>query len=262
MNHSAIKTIGTLVAALMSLYLGCLLYRLVTHGIFYVALIAMISLHVFGIDSPLLQVLIAGTAVARSSDVTMYAAGAAAFGGAMLLMPRQLDLALAQKPGGSLAVAVPLLFAAALGADLYYGITPLSEIDLREPRYNAQNVRIDHRFSVENIMHLPDRLSGVRAEVEGTLTYEPRMKRFQLASTADNGFSVHVFFFKGRRTAFSEIRTDDKPRYYELVAALIGRKVKIIGTCVNGQIDADVADVQEIADFTNGGSAVRPLTPI
>jgi hypothetical protein len=261
LNHSAIKTIGTLLAALMSLYLGCLLYRLATHGIYYIALIALISLHVFGIELSILQAVVAGMGVARSSDVAMYAAGAAAFSGAMFLMPRQLDLALAKKPGGSLAIAVPLVFAAAISADLYYGITPLSEINLREPQYNAQNARIDRRLSVENIMHLPDPLSGVRAEVEGTLTYEPRMKRFQLASTANDGY-VRVFFFKGRRTAFSEIMIKDRPRYYEMVAGLIGRKVKIVGTCVNGQINADVADVQEIADFTNGGGAARPLTPI
>jgi hypothetical protein len=262
LNRNAIRTIGTLLVALMGLYLGCFVYRLATHGAFYAAFIAMITLHLFGIESSIFQALVAGMDVARSSDVAMYATGAAAFGAAMLLTPRQLDLMLAQKPGGHLVAAVALVFAAAISADLYYGITPLSEINLREPRYNAQNARIEHRLSVENIMHLPDRLSGVRAEVEGTLTYEPRMKRFELASAANNGFSVQVFFFKGRRTAFSEIRTDGKPRYYEMVAGLIGRKVKIIGTCVNGQIDADVANVQEIADFTNGGGAERPLAPI
>lgn len=255
-------SIALLVAALV-FYLSCFGYRLATQVLYYLSVMTMILLHLFGIHPAMLQSLVAVLDVARNADEAMLATGAIAGVAALVLVLRHVAYPLSRNAVVTLLALVPLLFAGALFTDIRYGVTPVSEIELDKRTYNSDHAPIEHRFSVEQIMHLENRLSGARAEVEGTLDFEPRMKRFRLMSPAGSHHSVYVQFFKGRRTMFSELSPGDRPRYYDQVSPLIGHKVKIFGKCVNGQIDADVADVEAIPDFTNGGDAIlRPLQPI
>ena len=255
------KAALALVAAAVSFYLGCFAYRLAAQLLYSAAVTGMIALHVFNGQPALLQWLVVLLNYVRNADAGMYASGIIAALTALVLVWRRLHATAGSRT--ALAAVIPLLAVCALGADILLGVTPLSDIMLKKHGYNAENRRIDHHFSVEQIMHMDDRLSGAHAEVEGTLEYDPRMKRFKLLSPAGAYHSVNVMFFKGRRSMFSELSPDDKPRYYEQVAHLIGKPVRIFGQCVNGQIDADIADVETIAEFTRRDNLPPPaLQPI
>ena len=245
----AIKIVATLIIAGMGFYLGCLAYVLVTNALFYLFTITMIVLHILGIDSAVLQVISYGFNVARNHETAMYGAGFALFCGLATVMPGHFDFQRKKNPGMLILSAVTLLFVAGVLADFHYGVTPLSEISFRESVYNAQRLPVEHHFSVDNVMYLEDRVSGVLAETEGILDYQPQLKRFILRSASQEGHYVKLFFFKGQRTIFSEMHKEDKPRYHEMLTPFIGRRVRVLGKCVNGQIDVDIADVQEVAEF-------------
>lgn len=261
-SPAIVRAVLTLFAAVVSFYVGCFTYRLAAQLFYTAAVAGMMVLHVFNGHPALLQWLVVLLDFVRNANVGMYAAGVLAAAAALILVPQRLGSTTARSRAAMFAV-IPLLAVIALCADLILGITPLSEWSVAQRPYNADGRHIDHRFSVEQIMHMEDRLSGAHAEVEGTLEFDPRMQRFKLLSPAGAHHSVYVFFFKGRRSMFSELKPDDKPRYYDQVAPLIGKPVRIFGTCVNGQIDADIADVETIAEFTPRSSPPPPsLQPI
>lgn len=256
------KVLLTLPAAVVSFYVGCFAYRLAAQLLYSAAVTGMIALHVLNGQPALLQWLVVLLDLVRNADAGMYASGVLASIAALILVPRRLGSTTGRGRAAMFAV-IPLMAVCALCADLILGVTPLSEWSVARRPYNADGRHINHRFSVEQIMHMDDRLSGAHAEVEGTLQYHPRMKRFTLLSPAGAHHSVNVFFFKGRRSMFSELSPGDKPRYYDQVAPLIGKPVRIFGVCVNGQIDADIADVEAIPQFTPPGDAPPPsLQPI
>lgn len=96
---------------------------------------------------------------------------------------------------------------------------------------------------MEEITRLPDPLSGCLAEVEGILIYSAPMDRFALRAPDGTGSTITVFFFRGRRTHFSETPSNGHPRFYDQVAALVGERVLVVGTAVSGQVDVDVGHV-------------------
>jgi len=260
LKQLALKTVATLFIAGMGFYLGCLAYVLVTNALFYLFTMTMIVLHILGIDSAVLQVISYGFNVARNHEAAMYGADFAFFCGLAMVTPGHFDFQRKKYPGVLFLSAVTLLFVAGVLADFHYGVTPLSEISFRESVYNARRLPVEHHFSVENVMHLEDRLSGVLAETEGILDYQPQMKRFILRSASQEGRYVKLFFFKGQRTIFSEMHREDKPRYHEMLTPFIGRRVRVLGKCVNGQIDVDIADMQEIAEFSIKRNEALPFS--
>lgn len=262
MKKIAIQIFGTLLVAVMSCYLGCLAYRLAMHGLYSLSASSLIVLHVFGIDLSILQASTMALDSARSNETAMYAAGVVAFCVFAVLAPGQLGRRDGKYPGIVLLTAVTVLFGIGISADFCYGITPLSETAFSDPAYNARRIPVEHQFAVENVIYLPDQLSGVTAEVEGILDYERNMKRFILRSATDKANYVKVYFFKGRRTIFSDASVDKKPRYFALAESFVGRRVRIMGKCVNGQIDADVADMRETKGPPDNGNVSRPLAPL
>lgn len=249
LKQLALRIVVTLVIAGMGFYLGCLAYVLITNALFYLFTMTMIVLHILGIDSAVLQVISYGFNVARNHETAMYVAGLAFFCGLAIVTPGHFDSQGKKYPGVLFLSAVTILFVAGVVADFQYGVTPLSDISLLESTYNERHLPVEHHFSVENVMHLEDRLSGVLAEAEGVLDYQPQMRRFILRSASHEGHYVKLFFFKGQRTIFSEMHKDDKPRYHEMLEPVIGRRIRVLGKCVNGQIDVELADVQEISEF-------------
>jgi len=245
----ALKTFATLVIACMGFYLGCLAYVLITNVLFYLFTMSMIVLHILGIDSAVLQAISYGFNVARNHETAMYVAGFALFCVLAIVTPGHFDFQQKNYPGVLYLSAVTILFVAGVLADFHYGVTPLSDISFRESTYNERRLSVEHHFSVESVMHLEDRLSGVLAETEGVLDYQPVIRRFILRSAIQKDYYVKLYFFKGQRTIFSDMLKDDKPRYHEMLEPLIGRRVRVLGTCVNGQIDVDIADIQEISEF-------------
>lgn len=246
----------------MGAYLGVLAWMLGIHFLFTLASTSMIMLHVFGIDLKSLQFLTVALDLARSNQIALVGSAFAGFTGAGALA---LSLpAPAEKRSANLlflGVMTTLTISGAL-ADFHYSITPLSDFSIGEPAYNAGGAPVDHHFSVEYLMTLPDRLSGVTAEVDGILDYQPQMKRFILRSTVTHGNYVNVYFFKGRRPLFHRGSPDLRPRYFERVEPLVGKPVRILGHCVNGQIDADLANILEWPATPAKPGEAAPLTPI
>mgnify|MGYP007072871340 CR=1 FL=1 len=83
---------------------------------------------------------------------------------------------------------------------------------------------------------------------------------FILRSAIEEGISINLFFFKGQRTIFSGMLKDDNPRCYEKLKPFIGRRVRVLVTCVNGQIDVDMADVHEISEFSIKRNEALPFS--
>jgi hypothetical protein len=74
------------------------------------------------------------------------------------------------------------------------------------------------RLTVMEITQLPDKLSQCIVEVEGS------------------------------RTLFSAASRAVPPRFYEQVSGFLGKRVRIVGTAVNGQVSADVGHVVALAE--------------
>jgi hypothetical protein len=262
LRQVAAKIAVVLAVAPMGAYLGLLAWMLGTLLLFALSSTSMIILHFFGLDLKPLQFLTVALDLARSSQNAMYGSAIAGFTGAgalALSLPAPAD-----KRSASLlllGVMTTLTIGGAL-ADFRYSITPLSDFTIGEPEYNAGGAPVAHQFTVDNIMTLPDRLSGVTAEVDGILDYQPQMKRFVLRSTDTRGHYVNVYFFKGRHSLFQEKTTEARPRYFDRIEPLIGKLVRILGQCVNGQIDADLANIRELAAKPDKPREAAPLTPI
>jgi hypothetical protein len=251
--QTLVRAAVTAVTALMAFYLGGLTYRLVTQLAYYLAVMTLIIFHIFGIDSSMLQAIVHVAGRVRESQPAMYAAGAVAFGLVAWLAPRALRFEGSRVPRVLVTAGIPLVFAAGLVADYYYNVTPLSDLAFGAAAYNARNRPIERRWTVEAIAQGTGGVSGTFAETEGLLEYRPSMRRFVLRSLTENGLSINVYFFKGRRSPFSDVSADGKPRYYDAVQPYIGQKVKLLGTCWTGQIDVDIADVQRAAQPAVGG---------
>jgi hypothetical protein len=251
--QTLVRAAVTAVTALMAFYLGCLAYRLVTQLAYYLAVMTLIIFHIFGIDSSVLQAIVHVANQVRESQPAMYAAGAVAFGFVAWLAPRALGFEGSRVPRVLVMAGIPLVFAAGLAADYYYHVTPLGDLAFGPAAYNARNRPIERRWTVEAIAQGTGGVSGTFAETEGRLEYMPSMRRFVIRSLTENGLSINVYFFKGRRSPFSDISADGKPRYYDALQPFIGQKVRLLGTCWTGQIDVDIADVQLAAQPAIGG---------
>lgn len=99
------------------------------------------------------------------------------------------------------------------------------------------------RLTPQEVAWLPDAQSGCIAEVRGVLEYSSRMRRFTLRSLDGGDPAATAFFFRGRRTHFSEMTDGERPRFSGQVAAFIGRPVRVIGTAVRGQVTVDVGHI-------------------
>jgi hypothetical protein len=262
LRQMAVKITVALLVAPMGAYLGLLAWMLTTHLLFALSSTSMIVLHIFGIDLKSLQFLTMTFDLARSNQTALYGSAIAGFCGAGALA-LSLPAPESTKSAGLLIPVIMAALCVAGGvADFHYGITPLSELSFGESAYNASTTPVEHHFLVENIMSLPDRLSGASAEVDGILDYQPQMKRFVLRSTATEGNYVNVFFFKNRRTLFSGTKREERPRYFERVEPFIGKRVRILGKCVSGQIDADIANVRELAAAPDVPPDSKPVAPL
>jgi hypothetical protein len=260
LQQLAFKTFVTLAVALMGAYLAGLAYVLATNCLYYLAALTLIVFHIFGLDLSALAYLSYGFDIARSNETAMYVAGVIGFCGVAALIPRQLDFARKKYPGIVLLAIFTLAFTAGVAADVRYGITPLSDIAFGETAYNAHGAPVAYHLSVNDVA--VGQPSNVQAEVEGVLEYVSSMRRFRLRSTASNGPSVNLYFFRHQRTLFSGMLKNDRPRYYDNVAPLIGKRVKVLGHCLSGQIDVEVANIQQITEVRNNDDEPAPLAPL
>jgi len=99
------------------------------------------------------------------------------------------------------------------------------------------------RLTVVEIAQLPDKLSRCVAEVEGILVYPEGSTRFELQQEGVRHPTIQVSFFRGRRTLFTDASRTVPPRFYDQVSRFVGKRVRIVGTAVNGQVSADVGHV-------------------
>lgn len=244
------KIIGSLLVGLVAFYLTCLAYRLAAQLLFYAAMVLMIGFYVLGVKLTFLAALSALFGYVRDSDLAMYVTAAIVCLAAIFLVFKLFrESASAEDRRVALAVT-GLAFLTGIGADAYYGITPWSEASIGRTEFNAGHRTVAYTLSVEDIMSLPDNKSGAFVQSEGILAYIPGRDRFSLGSLQEPGRAIHLFFYKGRRTHFSEMAQRGKPRYYDAVAHLVGQRVKVAGICVNGQIDVEVNDIEPIGEDT------------
>jgi hypothetical protein len=239
-------------ASAAGFYLASFGYRLVTHLSFFVASVGLIVLTLLGIISrntpeeayaPLLLV-----ERARASEGAMYAAG---WLGALLVLVLVVIVVVVAKGAeeaswrrarwAGAVVAVLAVFAG--GADLYYGVTPYVERIMPHSSMAAAERSVTCRLTVVEIAQLPDKLSRCVAEVEGILVYPEGSTRFELQQEGVRHPTIQVSFFRGRRTLFTEASRTVPPRFYDQVSGFVGKRVRIVGTAVNGQVSADVGHV-------------------
>ena len=224
-------------------YAASFAYRLLV-GIFsYLVTMTFIILYLLGIVSsntptapfaPMLLIQWAG-----KSEAAFLIAGFAGAVGTLVLVARATTWRRAALAGAAL-----FGFAAVAGAaDLWYGVTPY--VDRVTPHSDLASAQqtVTCRLTVLEIAHLEDKLSGCIAEVEGVLRYQENMKRFALFPAEDRQPTIYVYFFRGRRTIFSEENEAGRPRYYDQVSNFVGRRVRIIGKALNGAVYADVGHV-------------------
>jgi hypothetical protein len=218
-------------------------YRLLVGILSYLVTMTFIILYLLGIVSsntpsapfaPLLLLQWAG-----ASEIAFQAAGFTGTVGTLVLMARASSWRRA-----ALAGAAILGFAAVAGAaDLWYGVTPYVDRVMPHSDLAAVQRTVTCRLTVVEIARLEDKLSGCIAEVEGVLRYQNNMKRFALFPLEDRQPTIYVYFFRGRRPLFTEESQTGRPRYYDQVSNFDGRRVRIIGTAVNGALTADVGHV-------------------
>jgi hypothetical protein len=244
MRQVAIKIMSTLLLAPAGFYLGCFAYRVATALLYYLATMSMILLHIFGFHPKVFQVLSFAFDKAREFDPAMYGAGFVALCIALIVLPKRLDSGTGRERPLAIVVAFLVLFSVAAFCDLSFGITPFGDFAARDRPYNASNRPVSKILSVEDIMYLPDKLSGSFVESEGILEYDQRMGRFSLRNPVERGHSIKLYLYRGSRTQFSEMRRNGKPRYFDKVEHLIGKRVKLLGICVNGQIDVNISDIK------------------
>ena len=230
-------------AAVAGFYGASFAFRLVVGILSYLATMTLIILYLLGIVSsntptaPFAPVLVLQWAGA--SDVVFQAAGIAGAVGTLIL------IALASSwRRAALGGAAILGFAAVAGAaDLWYGVTPYVDHVMPHSDLAAVERTVTCRLTVIEIAHLEDKLSGCIAEVEGVLRYQNNMKRFALFPLEDPQPTIYVYFFRGRRTLFTEDNQTGRPRYYDQVSDLVGKRVRIVGKALNGALYADVGHV-------------------
>jgi len=240
--------VGPLSAA-AGFYVAVFAYRLITQLLFYAASVGLIVLYLLGFVSnstkaaaaPLLLL-----EVARKSGTATCAAGVMGALAALALLTRIARVGSAPFSWRSTvrfeAVVVGVA-GLALCADLWLGVTPY--VDRLMPHSDFASARRDVtcRLSVAEIAQLRDNLSGCVAEVEGILVYSSGADHFDLCPEGARYPSIKVYFYRGRRTLFSAMSTTAQPRYFNQVSPFVGKRVRIIGQAVNGQVSADVGHI-------------------
>lgn len=229
--------------ALAAGYLACFAYRAASFALFFVLTSSGIGLHVLGLEpsAPLAGGHLGRMAFESERALVWIGLGAAA---AALMFLALVAPKLSAWRGSS--ACLWLLGGCTLGAaalDLHYGLTPLGERRWIERGYNARGLVVARRATVEELQALPDSSSGLVMEVEGVLEYHEGLKRFHLHGLEEPGRYVKVYFHKGSRTSLSELQPGGKPRYHDLLAPSLGRRVRVLGTAVCGAIQVEVSDV-------------------
>jgi hypothetical protein len=221
---------------------ACVAYRAATFALSSELTQGGIVLHVVGGDGRALVGLGRVAERAFASEAGMLATGAAA---GLVALACVLWRAGSLTAPRAAAVASVLLAvgATAFGVDLHLGLTPWSESGWRSRGLVERGLAPERKLTVDEIRCLPDALSGSLAETEGVLAYHDGLRRFHLASPDGDGAYVKVFFFQRRRGGPSEMRGDGPPRHADQVAPLVGRRVRLVGRVVNGQIDVELTDV-------------------
>lgn len=206
--------VAALVCAAAGFYLGSFFYRLLTQTPCWVATVGAITLYVFGLDDPVVMAPSWLLERIRTNEIGMLGTGAIVAVAALAL--------------------VWWLTARATSAGTRHGA-----LAARAAAVVMTTSRAECRLTARDATHLPDRSSDCLAEVDGILVFSAETGRVALRPLDDEGPSITVFFFRGRRTHFAETPSNGRPRYCDQVAAFLGRRVRIIGTAVNGQVDAD-----------------------
>jgi hypothetical protein len=248
-NVLATLVVGPLSAA-VGFYLAAFVYRLVIGILYYLGSMTVIILYLLGIVSsetptapfaPLILI-----QWARTSEVAFLVAGVAGAVGTLIVIARVIAAAPAASywRRAAIAGAVMVGFGAVAGAgDLWYGITPYVDRLMPHSDLAAAEREVTCRLTVTQVAQLQDKLSGCIAEVEGVLVYEERMRRFSLYPLEDRHPTISVYFFRGRRSIFGDDDRTGPPRFYDQVSNFVGKRVRIVGTALNGQLSADVGHI-------------------
>lgn len=225
-------------------YVAAFIYRLTSQLLFYVATVGMLVLHALGVSAPIIQAPSAILEPIRRSGGALTVAGAVgALIGLVLLARAAGRHGRAWRQSLILVATALMLAVTAAAVDAYYGVTPFADRLSPHESFASIEPRIACRLTPADLTTLPDRQSGCIAEVNGILEYSTRMHRFALRSLDIGGPAVNVFFFRGRRSQFSETPEGNRPRYYDQVAEFIGQPVRVVGVATNGQIDVDVGHI-------------------
>lgn len=152
-----------------------------------------------------------------------------------------------------LAVAV----AATLAADWTYGISPLNDLPLRS-RLRPPTPAPAHRLTVADYhRRVTDAMVGSVVEVEGVLDYQPRMRRFILRGDEPQAPYLNLYVHRGVRSGFREdFVSGREPRFVAELRPLFGQRVKVLGKCFRGQVDAEISDIRPV------GPGAADLSPV
>jgi hypothetical protein len=224
-------------------YAASFAYRLVIGILSYLVTMTFIILYLLGIVSsntpgaPFAPMLLLQWAA--KNEASFVVAGFAGAIATLVLVAR----ASTWRRAAFAAAALVGLAAVAGAADLWYGVTPYVDRLMPHSDLASAEQTVTCRLTVTEIAQLPDRLSGCVAEVQGVLRYKDSMRRFELFPIDDRHPTIYVYFFRGRRTIFTEENLTGPPRYYDQVSNFEGKRVRVIGKALSGAIYADVGHI-------------------
>jgi hypothetical protein len=244
-SHSGPVLLALFATAAAGLYLGCILYRVVAHLAFLGSTFLMILLHVIGADLKVVGAVSLLSERARGNVALMVAFGGLCAILTAAAMARVFRSEAFRARAWAVSPACVLLMGMLVALDIHLGITPASEFPVSDRIRVHTSPVVQAKLTVEEVVYLKDSQAGVFAETEGVLGYEASLGRFCLDGSGQDlsPHRIRLLFIKGKRNGFSEISMDGKPRYYSQVTPLLGRRVRVIGQCYNGSLQADIADI-------------------
>src|SRR5262245_13494281 len=224
-------------------YAASFIFRVVIQILSYLVTMSMIILFLLGIISretpaaPFAPILL--LQLAARNETAFLIAGMCGAAGTLVLIGFASTSRRAALTGAALAG-----FAAVAGAaDLWYGVTPYVDRLMPHSDLASAQQTVTCRLTVREVAQLADKLSGCVAEVEGVLRYQESMRRFELFPLEDRRPTIYVYFFRGRRTIFTEENVMGPPRYYDQVSTFVGRRVRVIGKALSGAVYVDVGHI-------------------
>lgn len=165
------------------------------------------------------------------------------------------------RPPWRIAILLLALAAGALALDRRYGVTPLADL-LPAPAPAGQR-GVAEPMTLAQIVYYTG--ASPRVVTTGTLTYQPRMRRFELVDGEGTVPPVQLSVYDRPTlfgTSFDEMRgfgaqsADARPRLYRELAPHLGRRVQVIGSASNAAIHAHVSEVTAAESAQPGTPAI------